>query len=159
MPLVVLLPILIIIVAVVAVFAVGGQRNSQENGAVGDANDGTNLHGAEPAPQDQTLAEQAYADGTYTNTKSYFTPKRVEHIITTILNLQDGSVVAVEVLYDGEKAKTPSHLNFDEAYEPEVLGRKLDDITLSRTGGASLTTIAFNEALEEIKEEARNAQN
>jgi hypothetical protein len=53
--------------------------------------------------------------------------------------------------------KTPSHTGFDTAYEAEVVGQPLDDLRLSRTGGASLTSDAFNEAVTDIKQQARTS--
>ncbi len=36
------------------------------------------------------------------------------------------------------------------AYETQVVGKKLEDISLTRGGGASLTSKAFNEAIANI---------
>lgn len=88
---------------------------------------------------------------TFSAEASYFTPRRTQHDITVTLTLKDRVVVAADVAYDGGSASTPSHTRFDDAYEAEVLGKALNDINLSRTGGASLTADAFNEALADIK--------
>ena len=95
-----------------------------------------------------------YRNGTYTADASYYTPKRREHIISVTLLLQDDVITSADVRYDGVEAKTPSHLQFDGAYESLVLGVEVDTLDLSRVGGASLTTTAFNEALADITSDA-----
>lgn len=150
MPFVIVIPILII-VAVVVGFFFWNQSNRNEN-------TGTTLQTEVTQQPIETITEQAYADGTYTKITRYFTPKRVEHKITTTIDLEDDVIVGVNVIYDDAEAKTPSHLSFDGAYRDEVLGRKLDEINPSRVGGSSLTTASFNEAVGEIKSEAQNVE-
>ena len=102
-----------------------------------------------------TISGSDYTDGTYSATASYFTPRNVEHDIEVQLTVNDDVVTGAEVLYDGSpSAATPSHSRFDGAYTSEVVGVALDDISLSRTGGASLTSEAFNEAVDTIKARA-----
>ena len=108
-----------------------------------------------PPEASTTSSEQsAYTDGTYTANASYFTPKRVQHNISVTLTINDDVITAADVLYDGAEARTPSHTNFDGAYEQIVLGVEIDDLDLARVGGASLTTTAFNETLADIATEA-----
>jgi hypothetical protein len=108
------------------------------------------------APEPTTDAQSSnYADGTYTVQTSYFTPRRTEHVMDITLTLANGVVTDASILWDGEaEAKTPNHSSFDEAYKEEVVGQPLDAINLSRVGGASLTTEAFNEAVDSIQQEA-----
>lgn len=96
----------------------------------------------------------SYIDGTYTAIASYFTPKRVKHEISATLTVRNDIITSADVQYDGESAKTPSHQGFDGAYRPLLLGVSVDNLDLSRVGGASLTTTAFNEALADIKSDA-----
>ncbi len=105
----------------------------------------------EPAVPTQT---NVYRDGTYTANAEYYTPKRRKHVISVTLSLQDDVIAGADVQYDGAEAKTPSHIRFDGAYETLVLGVEMDDLDLSRVGGASLTTTAFNEALGDITSDA-----
>lgn len=95
-----------------------------------------------------------YKDGTYNTVTSYFTPSNVEHKISVSLTLAGDTVTGAEVLYDGEVAKTPSHTRFESAWQSAVIGVDLEDVSLSRTGGASLTSESFNEAVDTIKQEA-----
>lgn len=109
------------------------------------------IEDARPSDPDLT----AFADGTYTTQTSYFTPRRTEHTMDITLTLENDIVVATEILWDGVTTpKTPSHSGFDAAYEAEVVGQPLNEIFLSRVGGASLTSESFNEAVETIEIEA-----
>ena len=97
-----------------------------------------------PAPVEATAK-------TFTETGSYLTPARTEHKIAVTLTLLNGIVTEADVIYDGEKGfSNPSHERFDGAYAVEVIGKPLSDISLSRVGGASLTSTAFNEAVTKI---------
>jgi uncharacterized protein with FMN-binding domain len=98
--------------------------------------------------------DSVFADGVYEATASYFTPNNTEHIIDVALTITNGAVTDVDVVYDGSSAKTPNHSRFDAAVAGDVVGVELDDVQLSRTGGASLTSEAFNEAVETIKQNA-----
>jgi len=44
---------------------------------------------------------------------------------------------------------------FISGYKPYVIGKNIDTISLDRVSGSSLTPAAFNEALGQIKTEAR----
>ncbi len=112
----------------------------------------------EPESMEGSLESESAAqfkDGSYTVRASYYTPRRVEHLMDITVRVENDRVVDASILYDGKKAETPSHLNFDKAFKSEVIGKPLDAISLSRVGGASLTSTAFNEAMVEVKTEAR----
>lgn len=103
---------------------------------------------SDPNPSPDT----ALAPETVTESATYLTPARVEHKVTVTLTLEGDVVTAANVLYnDLETYSDPNQELFDTAYEPLVIGKSLDEISLSRVGGASLTTGAFNDALAKIK--------
>ena len=89
---------------------------------------------------------------TYTENVSYLTPARTEHKLAITLTVDKGIVTAADVVYDGGAGfSNPNQERFDAAYEAQVIGKSLDNISLSRVGGASLTTEAFNQAVAAIK--------
>jgi hypothetical protein len=95
--------------------------------------------------------------GTFTASGTYLTPARTSHTVEVTLTLNDGLVTDTAVSYDNKATGTYSNDNqnrFDRAYEAQVVGKSLDAISLSRVGGASLTSTAFNEAVNKIKLEA-----
>ncbi|MEN9920503.1 MAG: hypothetical protein RL538_396 [Candidatus Parcubacteria bacterium] len=98
----------------------------------------------------------AYRDGTYTAKTSYQTPKRDEYVMDVTLTFAGNVVTDASVAYSQGAEKDPNAQKFEAAYKAEVVGKKIDSINLSRVGGASLTTTAFNNALTNIKIEARS---
>jgi len=88
---------------------------------------------------------------TYMAEASYFTPRRTEHEMMITLELEGTTIVDANVTYDGGAASTPQHNSFNDAYAAEVIGANINELELSRVGGASLTSTAFNEAVAEIQ--------
>ena len=88
---------------------------------------------------------------TFVAATSYFTPARKEHELLVSLELEGETIVDANISYDGGTAATPMHTAFDAAYATEVIGQNISTIELSRVGGASLTSTAFNEAVVDIR--------
>jgi uncharacterized protein with FMN-binding domain len=103
---------------------------------------------------DSTGADGAYADGTYSASGSYSTPETVEKIEVTI-TLADDVITAVEVKGDPQAAESKEYQSrFIGGIEDEVVGQKIDDISVDRVAGSSLTSGGFNQAVDAIKDEA-----
>ena len=96
----------------------------------------------------------AFKNGSYDTVVTYLTPLRTEYKLDVELTLKDGIVTGADVGYSQGAEKDPNAQRFEAAYKTEVIGKSLDSINLSRVGGASLTTGAFNNALAEIKADA-----
>lgn len=111
----------------------------------------------EAAPEVTTNDEVAIqaAAAMYTAQATYLTPARTSHTIDVTLTLEGGVVSTASVVYDGGKGFSNGHQErFDKAYKSLVIGKSLDEISLSRVGGASVTSQAFNEAVVKIKSQA-----
>ena len=95
-----------------------------------------------------------YADGTYTAEGSYATPESVETISVTV-TLENDVVTDVEVSGDPQKRESVQYQGqFIGGIADVVVGQDIDDISVSRVAGSSLTSAGFNQAIEEIKSEA-----
>jgi uncharacterized protein with FMN-binding domain len=95
-----------------------------------------------------------YKDGTYTASGSYQTPETVEQIEVTI-TLADDVVTAVEVTGDPQASETERYQSeFIGGIQDEVVGKNIDDLSVDRVAGSSLTSGGFNQALDVIKGEA-----
>lgn len=111
----------------------------------------------EPAAAEPAEAAEPAATGpvTYESDVSYTTPGGTSHDMTISLTLNNGVVVGADVVYDGGEGYSNNHQRrFDAAFEGEVLGQSLSSISLSRVGGASLTSEAFNDAVADISTQA-----
>lgn len=94
---------------------------------------------------------------TYSQDVTYSTPEEGHETIHVKLSLKDGAIADVSFSYDTPK-KRESRANlgsFEKALAAQgLVGKKLSDVSLSRVGGASLTTAAFNQALGQIAAKA-----
>jgi uncharacterized protein with FMN-binding domain len=99
-------------------------------------------------------ATGAYADGTYTAEGSYRTPESTETIEVTI-TLESDVITAVEVEGDPQAPQSEQYQGrFIGGIADEVVGQSIDEISVDRVAGSSLTSGGFNEAVETIKSEA-----
>ena len=107
-----------------------------------------------PEPLDTPVVAGIYTDGSYTVETSYFTPARTEHEMDITLVVENDVVTDATIIYDGGAPSTGHHRRFDSAYKSAVIGVPLASISLSRVGGASLTSESFNEAVDTIQQQA-----
>ncbi|MDQ1206394.1 FMN-binding protein [Microbacterium sp. SORGH_AS_0862] len=104
---------------------------------------------------DSSSSSGAYKDGTYTAEGSYQTPETVEKI-TVQVTLADDTITAVDVTGDPQARESQQYQSqFIGGISDEVVGKKIDEIKVSRVAGSSLTSGGFNQAIEEIKTEAK----
>ena len=95
-----------------------------------------------------------YTDGEYTATGSYQSPAG-EESIDVDLTLEGGVVTAVTVdpqADDGTAVRYQTE--FAEGIADEVVGVAIDDLSVDKVAGSSLTSDGFNAAVEQIKDDA-----
>lgn len=109
-----------------------------------------------PATNDSGIETSDYKNGIHNTSVTYLTPKRDEYAMTVSLTLTGDIVTDASINYSQGAEKDPNAQRFEAAYKAEVIGKDIDTINLSRVGGASLTTGAFNDALANIKTEAKS---
>jgi len=98
--------------------------------------------------------DASYTDGTYTAEGTYSTPESVETISVTV-TLENDAITDVEVTGDPQKPESRSYQSeFVGGIAAEVVGKDIDQISVSRVAGSSLTSGGFNAAIAEIKKQA-----
>jgi len=99
-----------------------------------------------------------YEDGTYSVNTSYALPNGGSHDMEVTLGIENDVVTSFQVVYDRDTSggSTANQARFNEQAAELVVGTPVDEIALSRVGGASLTTGGFNSALEMIKADAKS---
>lgn len=96
-----------------------------------------------------------FADGTYTSDVKYEIPYGYIEPMEVSLTFKDGIVTDAVVSFDVVNPVSADYQNaFENYYKGEVVGRSVEDVSLSRMGGASLTNRGFDAALATIKAEA-----
>lgn len=142
-----LIALIILVVAGIA-FAV---MQSDPREPVAETTEVTSRNAEEEAPLEPEVNTTSGAAGaTYQSEATYLTPARIEHTVGVNLTVADGIVTDATVTYNGGEPETPQQGNFEDAYRSEVIGQRLEDLELSRVGGASLTSRAFNDAVDNI---------
>ncbi len=112
----------------------------------------TNATTSSPAP----VSSANYKDGVYTATGSFYTPSGDEQIGVTV-TLAGNNITNVSIddssIYSGTSFAYTDQ--FAHGINAAVDGKNIDTVNVSRVSGASLTPMAFNSALDTIKNNAR----
>ena len=112
---------------------------------------------AEAATTEAAAAVSAstYQDGTYTATGSYTSPGGTEEITVT-LTIENDVITAATA--EGGATKPPSSQyqgEFVDNFAALIIGKDIDDVSLDKVAGSSLTSGGFNAAVETIKSDAQ----
>lgn len=96
----------------------------------------------------------SYKDGTYSATGAYVSPGGRESIELTV-TIKDGVITSTELKQNANDGDAKQYqAAFAGGYKDLVVGKKVDEVKLSRVAGSSLTSNGFNDALNQIKEDA-----
>lgn len=107
--------------------------------------------GGTPAVADR----RKYADGTYSSAGSYLSPAGREEIyVTLVLDGDSISDASVETRATNPTSRMMQGA-FSQGFREQVVGKNIDEISLSVVNGSSLTPKGFMDALSEIKAEAQ----
>lgn len=148
------------IIAIVIVIALGVgftlfQNNSAEAPTLPPVTQDAPIKTAETNVESNSTKSD-YNDGTFATDVTYLTPKRDEYGVNVALTLKQDIITDAKVTYSNGGEKDPNAARFEAAYKVQVIGKDIDTLELSRVGGASLTTAAFNNALINIKADAKS---
>ncbi len=114
----------------------------------------TTTTGTSSGTDSGTTTSGDYTDGTYTESGSYQAPSGTESVDVT-LTLADN--VITEVSVDGS-ATDPQAVryqsDFIDGISAAVVGKNIDEISVDKVGGSSLTSTGFKEAIAAIKADA-----
>lgn len=103
----------------------------------------------------QASGSTTYKAGTYSATGNYETPDSQETITVDLAVASDGTVTDASVQQSATNNRSAAYqAAFKDEYKQYVVGKKLSDINLQYVSGASLTTMGFDQALEQIKTQA-----
>jgi len=147
--------IVIVLVGIVATAII--VINTQNN-----TNDATTSEQTAPAATDGTTAPtdtdatvtSSYKDGTYSATGSYSSPGGRESIELTV-TIVDGVITSTSLVENAKSGEAKGYQDdFAAGYKSLVVGKNVDEVSLSRVAGSSLTSNGFNAALDQIKSDA-----
>jgi uncharacterized protein with FMN-binding domain len=97
----------------------------------------------------------SYKDGTYSADGNYTSPNGTE-TVGVQLTLAAGKVTDVQITQHPSNPNTRKFQGeFAGGIAAQVVGKNLDEITVSKVAGSSLTSGGFNQAVGKIKSEAQ----
>lgn len=157
----------IIVVVLIAIAATAVIVTTNKKDDTSSTNDSATTQSADTADTSSTADDTAdsansaadssatFKDGTYTATGSYQTPGGQESIDLTV-TLSGNTVTDAKVVQNasgGEAAEYQS--KFASGYKSLVVGKKITDVSLTRVAGSSLTPVGFNNAIQDIENQAK----
>lgn len=102
------------------------------------------------------MTNASYKNGNYSAVGDYMSPGGAEQV-GVMVTLKDN--VITDVTFE-VKAERPISVKMQEAfaadYKQFVVGKKIDEVELTKVSGSSLTPKGFNDALAKIKAEAKS---
>lgn len=102
-----------------------------------------------------TSAASGYKDGTYSADGNYVSPNGTE-TVGVELTLSGGTVSDVTITQHPSNPNTRKFQGeFAGGIKAQIVGKKLDELNVSKVAGSSLTSGGFNQAVEKIKAEAQ----
>ncbi|HUC90037.1 MAG TPA: hypothetical protein VMR45_04500 [Patescibacteria group bacterium] len=102
-----------------------------------------------------TATSTTYKDGDYSATQSYRVPDNINKI-TVKVSIKNGVVTSVTTSHDYASSTSSDYTSsFSSEISGQVVGKSIDSISLSRVGGASLTTQGFDKAINAIASQAK----
>ena len=97
----------------------------------------------------------SYKDGIYSADGNYVSPNGTE-TVGVKLTLAGGAVTDVQITQHPSNPNTRKFQGeFAGGIHSQIVGKKLDEIKVSKVAGSSLTSGGFNQAVEKIKSEAK----
>lgn len=159
-----ILPIAIVVVIVVVIIVgaflfTSKKGEEQQESAAGEAMEHQTIATPTEAVTGSSSTESAattnYKDGTYKAEGDYVSPGGAESMDVT-LTLKDGVVTDANVVANATRPTSKQmQASFIGGYKEQVVGKKLNEINLTKVAMSSLAPKGFNDAVEKIKTEAK----
>lgn len=103
----------------------------------------------------QNVSSTSYKDGTFSANGSYSTPGGTESIKVTV-TLSGGTVASSNIETQPNSRESGEYqADFQANYKDQVNGKSIVNLVLSRVAGSSLTSRGFNQALNDIRNQAK----
>jgi len=138
-----------------AALTLAGSLAACSSPAPSDTTDNTGIDSDAGNTSNLSTSEEPYNDGTYSSSGSYDTPAGTESIDVT-LTIAGDKVTDVEVVGhdDGNPDVKRYQAEFIGGISDIVVGKDIDELSVDRVAGSSLSSTGFKAALQNIKAQA-----
>jgi|GEM_PF-515556 len=107
------------------------------------------------SPESTKVQSTTYTDGTYSASGTYKSPAGSEEVLVTLV-VQNDTVLSSTFSATSDSGTSKNfQKQFADGYISQVVGKKLSDINVGKVSGSSLTAKGFNDALSQIKAQAK----
>jgi uncharacterized protein with FMN-binding domain len=157
----------VVIVAIVAFFVYGydsrttttstnGQiTNVQVDNTPVQNENNTNTTPTKPTSKPVTSTSK-YKDGSYSVTTQYMSPGGLDNLGVTLAIAKD-KITSVSIQNGASDRTSANYQNrFSSGIQSAVIGQNLASLSIDVVSGASLTSNSFNDALSQIRAQAKN---
>ncbi len=142
-------------IAIIASAGVVGVKVFSSNESASSSTVTTNS--VQSASSSNTIASTSsttYTDGTYSASSSYYVPHGTNSISATV-TIKNNIITAVSTSDQYSDRESGMYIDSFKSYlDSSANGQSLDSYSPSRIGGASLTTQAFTDVLDQIRTDA-----
>ena len=145
-------------VALVSVLAGCASTTSDSSGVSGSSSDSstssTKSASGSTSAQSTSDDSASYKDGTYSVDESYTSPGGQEEVAVSVTVKSDLITAVTVKTIKAEGQGGQYQARFESAISGTVVGKSLSSLSVSRVAGSSLTSEAFDSALDAIRTEA-----
>lgn len=151
-----IIPAAVVVIIAIAVIATNSFSESSDKKIAVSTPSVTVSQPSPTQPVDTPATHQAYPSGTYEATGHYVSPGGPREVNVSVV-LENGTIT--DATFVG-LATDPTSMRFQgefaDNYKPMVIGKNIDEVSLTKVAGSSLTSKGFNDALNQIKEQAQS---
>ena len=98
-----------------------------------------------------SIPVQESSDKTFSSSVSYGVPENGTQSMSLTVTVNGTTITNISISQTKGAGKSRNYQNnFEASYKSLVLGKDIKSLNLSRVGGASITTNAFNQAIKSI---------
>jgi len=134
-----------------------GDASAGDRTSGSSAGDGTSSSSDASSSSDGSSTSTStgeHADGTYSATGSYLSPAGEETVAVSV-TLEDDTITAVTVTPQADDPTASQYQQkFASGIAAVVVGKDIDDVSVSTVSGSSLTGAGFNTALADISSQS-----
>ena len=150
-----IIAIVIVLIVVILVFGGLALTSGKDNETVSTETTPSTVTSISTDTNSSSANTTGYKDGTYAATGSYTSPGGREKI-TINVTLKSGKVTETSATQGATDDEAEEYqAKFIAGYKGQVVGKDIDSLSLSRVSGSSLTSQGFNDAIEQVKNQAK----
>jgi hypothetical protein len=145
----------VILLIVLAINLTSPKKTQTSPVAKSETTSKTSQQPSSPATSSSSASSVSYKDGSYSAKGEYESPGGEEGLLVKLTLKSDVVTASSAKSEAGDPEAQIYQQQFINNYKKLVVGKSIDNIKISRVAGSSLTSEGFNDALSQIKQQAK----